>query len=255
MAKWSAVCWVIACSPSGPSAWLDLGSEVDDHPGVVDELAHPGDQRRAGTAGQQRRSGGHPYGMTEPVDRHAGPGQIPVADQADGPPPVQGVGQPIHHVRLGVADRLHPQPSPEGEEVGVRVRIEHLDHGGDREAAQTGPGAGQIPVATVRQHHDRPRLGLSTAQPGCLRHLHPGHDLVGPPAGQGEHLGQRPQVRAAGPRPPAGRRPGGPRRCPGCAAGWSGGDRGCGRRAPHPGRSDRAAVPAGQRPSVLQPAR
>ena len=178
----------------------DLGSEVDDHPGVVDELAHAGDERRAGTSGQQRRTGGHPDGMTEPVDRHPGPGQIPVADQADGPTPVQGVGQPPHHVRLGVADRLHPQPSPEGEEVGVRLRIEHLDHRGHREAAQAGPGSGEIPVAAVRQHHDRARLRLPPAQPGRLRHLHPGHDLVGSPARQGEHLGQRPQVRPQGRR-------------------------------------------------------
>ena len=127
---------------------------------------------------------------------------------------MQGVGQPVHHVRLGVADRLHPQPSPEGEEVGVRVRIEHLDHGGDREAAQAGPGSGEIPVAAVRQHHDRPRLGLSTTQPGRLRHLHPSHDLVGSPARQGEHLGQRPQVRTAGPQPPAGRRPARPAATP-----------------------------------------
>ena len=164
----------MACSPAGPSAWRTSGprsmtirvSSTNWHtPGIS---AAP--VRRASSAGPAGIRDGMTDASRPPRRPGTGPGRR--SGRRSGP----GAGRrPTGSSRPARCDRSAPSPALSGRRGSRRTRPdEHLDHGGDREAAQAGPGAGQVPVAAVRQHHDRPRLGLSTAQPGRLAAPAPG---------------------------------------------------------------------------------
>ena len=184
----------MATSPSRPGRARDRIAEDDRHPASGCTGRPPGISaaplRRATIAG--------PAGMVIgwPAQRTGTPGPLEVAigEQADQPAPPDREDQFGDRRGIAVGQHLHPEPLPEGDEVGVLGVGQLLGDGGHRHPGEAGPGSGQIPVAAVRQRDDRSGAGVRGPQHGLVDRRDPAADVIARPAGQGQHLAEVAQI-------------------------------------------------------------
>ena len=151
--------WTTARTRSSRVPDSGIGIGVVHAPGgqgpVVPE-AHR-DDRGTGEHAEDRRAGGEGRGLAEQVDDHPVAPDVPVAHERHQPSLPDPTRQGADDVGLAGRQDLHAERLAVLQEALVQaLRLQPFRDGREAAVPQAAPGAGQVPVAAVVDHHDRP---------------------------------------------------------------------------------------------------